>query len=242
MVTTEISGHGTAESDWRGWLDGADLAELTMPEPGRRVVVVAAHPDDEVLGVGGLLARLARQHPLVLVWATDGEGSHPGSTALPPRQLAEIRREESRRALVRLGVAASATHRLGLPDSGLPGRSDDLRTDLSRIVEADDLVLCPWRADGHPDHETVGRAVDALGVESWQFPIWMWHWALPGDPRVPWESAQRIDRVDVEAKAEAISRFVTQVEAIGAEPEDAAILPPHVIAHFTRPFEIVFAR
>ena len=79
-----------------------------------------------------------------------------------------------------------------------------------------------------------------IAPESWQFPVWMWHWAAPGDPRVPWHLARRIPEVDTDAKAEAISRFVSQVEALGAAPEDAAILPPHVIAHFTRDFEIVF--
>jgi LmbE family N-acetylglucosaminyl deacetylase len=103
-------------------------------------------------------------------------------------------------------------------------------------------VVCTWRADGHPDHEAVGQAVDSLAVDNWQFPIWMWHWALPDDPRVPWDSARRIGDVDVDAKAQAIGQFVTQVEAIGSAPEDAAILPPHVLAHFTRPVEIVFAR
>jgi LmbE family N-acetylglucosaminyl deacetylase len=204
--------------------------------------VVAAHPDDEVLGAGGLLAQLARRHPMVMVWATDGEGSHPDSTVLRPRELAQMRREESRRALVRLGVAPSATHRLGLPDSGLAGCRGDLDSALRRIIEPDDLVLCTWRADGHPDHEAVGQAVDSLAVDNWQFPIWMWHWALPDDPRVPWDSARRIGDVDVDAKAQAIGQFVTQVEAIGSAPEDAAILPPHVLAHFTRPVEIVFAR
>lgn len=240
MVTTEITGRGTAESAWRSWSRLEDLTTVPGPDPDQRVVVVAAHPDDEVLGAGGWLARLARRHPIVMVWATDGEGSHPGSTAVRPEVLADMRREESRRALVRLGVAPSVVHHLGLPDGKLPEFRPELEAALRRIIAADDYVLCTWRADGHPDHETIGDTVAKVSPSSWQFPVWMWHWAAPGDQRVPWHLARRIDDVDTEAKAEAISRFVSQVEAIGAEPEDAAILPPHVIEHFTRDFEIVF--
>lgn len=238
---TEIAGRGTDEEAWRDWLETSQLAPLDLPDPGRRLVVVAAHPDDEVLGAGGLLAMLARRHPIVIVWATDGEASHPGSTAVSSRALAGMRREESRRALVRLGIAPSATHHLGLPDGRLADHMITLASALHRVIEPDDLVLSTWSEDGHPDHEAVGATVLDVTSECWQFPIWMWHWASPADPRVPWPTARRLDAIDVPAKSEAIGQFVSQIEAIGPEPADAAILPPYVRRRFTRPFEIVFA-
>ena len=53
-----------------------------------------------------------------------------------------------------------------------------------------------WRGDGHPDHEAVGRAaataVERTGAVLVEYPVWMWHWALPGDPDVPWYRAHTV--------------------------------------------------
>ena len=79
-----IDAPGTAESEWRSW---RRLHELPVLEVGGwpSVAVVAAHPDDEVLGVGGLLAMTAAAGaPIRLVAVTDGEASHPGLDRPPP--------------------------------------------------------------------------------------------------------------------------------------------------------------
>ncbi|HEX3899275.1 MAG TPA: PIG-L family deacetylase [Mycobacteriales bacterium] len=241
-MSVTIQAHGTAETDWAQWLDLQQWPSLDLaPVAGRRVVVVAAHPDDEVLGAGGLLARLALDHEVVMVWATDGEGSHPGSTSLRPEQLAEMRREESKRALVRLGVEPVAVHHLSLPDSALAEHRADLQDRLSELVGPDDLVIANWSHDAHPDHEVVGQVAAGLGGTCWQYPVWLWHWANPADRRIPWDRLRVIDGIDVEMKRDALGMFVSQVQPIGGDPADAAILPPDVLEHFTRATEFVFA-
>ena len=130
VVTTTIEGAGTTEAVWWPWLAERAWPQLDLAEllGARRVVVLAAHPDDEVLGVGGLLRRLtACGAPIVVVWATDGEASHPGSTALSPRRLATLRRAESLAGLEKLAVVPSEIHHLGLArwwSSRPPGGAD----------------------------------------------------------------------------------------------------------------------
>jgi hypothetical protein len=69
----------------------------------------------------------------------------------------------------------------------------------------------------------------------------MWHWAGPGDERVPWERARRIDlALPVQAKKKAaMDEFRSQIEPLGPAPGDAPILPPAVLARFSRSFETV---
>jgi LmbE family N-acetylglucosaminyl deacetylase len=241
MVSTAIAGRGTTETEWAPWLEAGRWPELDIGAvAGRRVCVVAAHPDDEVLGAAGLLGRLAAAgHEIVAIWATDGEASHPGSAVMAPTALGTVRRSESRAALARLGVTLRRRHHLRLPDSGLAGCRDRLAEELAALVDRDDLVLCPWENDGHPDHEAVGRSCARLASLCWQFPIWMWHWAVPGDDRVPWQRFRAAPVQDVGLKAAAIEEFASQVRPIGPAPQDAPVLPRHVVARFLRPVEMV---
>jgi LmbE family N-acetylglucosaminyl deacetylase len=240
-VSATISEVGTSESEWIDWLAVRDWPDLDLRTcAGGRIVVLAAHPDDEILGVGGLIARLAQHHPIVMVWATDGEASHPHSQVFGTQELAAVRREESRRALVRLGITPQTTHHLGLPDGGLAARAAELEGLLAAIVDPHDVVISTWEDDGHPDHEALGRAARRVSVRTWQYPIWAWHWAAPGDPRVAWERLRIVRDIDVEAKAAAVAQFVSQIEPIGPSRADAAILPPSVLAHFARSHELVF--
>jgi LmbE family N-acetylglucosaminyl deacetylase len=224
-----IDAPGTPESRWRDWPGLAALPVLDIAR-WRNAVIVAAHPDDEVLGVGGLMALLAdRGVRLRLVAVTDGEASHPH---LPGQEIAARRIAESAAALKHIG--AVETVRLGLPDSGV--REEELQGMLPDLVEGFDVCLAPWEKDVHCDHEATGRAASACGIEVWQFPIWTWHWARPADPELPWDRAVRVPLPPAVAdrKQAAIDCFTSQFE----EPEP--ILPPGILAHFARPQEVLF--
>jgi LmbE family N-acetylglucosaminyl deacetylase len=225
-VVNPIEAPGTAEDEWRAW-DGLGRLPVLDSAGWRSVVVLAAHPDDEVLGVGGLMALLAdRGVRLRLVAVTDGEASHPG------QEIAARRIAESAASLAHIG--ACETVRLGLPDSGV--RDGELAHLLPELAEGFDACLAPWERDVHPDHEAVGRAASACGVPVWQFPIWSWHWDRPSDPRMPWDRAVRVPLPPAvaERKQAAIACFTSQFE----EPEP--ILPPGVLAHFARGQEVLF--
>jgi LmbE family N-acetylglucosaminyl deacetylase len=244
MVTGVIEGAGTSEATWLPWLDEQPWRQLDLGEvAARRVVVLAAHPDDEVLGVGGLISTIAlRGNKIVLVWATDGEASHPRSTAMSPAALGRVRRLESARAVARLGVQPAATHHLAMPDGRLELCREALTNALADIVCPGDLVLAPWSGDGHPDHDVVGTvAAELTGTTTWHYPIWMWHWATPADERVPWHKLRRVPVRDAAAKTAAIELFASQVRPIGSATADAAILPPNVVARFVRSSEWVIA-
>ena len=237
-----IDGAGTPEESWLPFLDGLAMPTLELVPAPRRVVVVAPHPDDEVLAVGGLLRLLALAGTAVEVVAvTDGEASHPGGS-VAPQVLASLRADETLAALAALGVPTTV-RRLGLPDGGREGLEQPV-TDAVRL-DAATWVLGPWAGDGHPDHEAVGRACATAaardGARLLAYPVWAWHWASAGDGRVPWRSLRQVTLPPEvrRAKARAVDAFGTQVRALGPGPADAPVLPPHVLARFDRSFEVV---
>ncbi|MEU6056842.1 PIG-L family deacetylase [Streptomyces sp. NPDC047097] len=241
-----IQAPGTDEAEWRGWEGWSRMERYALPEAGR-VVVVAAHPDDEVLGVGGTLALLAAAGvELTVVSVTDGEGSHPGSTRYSPEQLAGVRARELRDALAELGADGAEIVRLGLPDTGVAAQEDRLAAALAEPLAGAALCLAPWTGDVHGDHEAAGRAAlaaaRAAAVPCRLYPVWLWHWARPGDPRVPWERAARVALPPraVARKRAAVDRFASQIHPLGPGPENAAVLPPQELAHHLREWEVVF--
>ena len=241
-----IDAPGTDERSWAAWpwlstlagpgLAGAGLAGLAGV---RSAVIVAAHPDDEVLGAGGLISMLAASRArLRLVAVTDGERSHAGHGS--PAALARRRTAETTAALRALGAQGAEVIRLRLPDSGLAKREDRLAEALAPLVAGFDLCLAPWEHDLHPDHEAAGRAArGAARGAFYAFPVWMWHWASPADPRVPWDRALRVPLAPRTAsrKRSAITCFTSQTEDRG--PGLGPVLSPGMLAHFTRTVEVL---
>jgi LmbE family N-acetylglucosaminyl deacetylase len=242
-VGIDIAG-GTDEEVWSRWPARGRLPRLDLDAwRGRRVTVLAAHPDDEVLGIGGMLALLAERGDvsLTFVWATCGEASHPGSRAAAVADLARLRRAEAAAALGELRVHDADAIWLGLPDGGLEKQYDALARAVKALHRPGDVLLAPFSGDGHPDHEACGRAAAAAGFDVVEYPVWAWHWSQPGDGRVPWGRARVVPLpVDVvERKAAAIASFRTQVQSLGPDPADGPVLPPRVLDHFRRDYEVV---
>ena len=252
-ASRHIAGEGTPDASWQAWGGLRDLPAIdcaTLVPPGRRAVIVAPHPDDEVLACGGLLQMLAAQGThIVLVAVTDGAGSHLGSTVMTPEQLARVRPLETEAALRTLGLddADAAPHvlRARLPDGAVSASIDQLQTLLQHLLRAGDVVFTTWRQDGHPDHEACGlaaaMAANACNATLIEMPVWTWHWAAPGDARLPWRRARRLDLGDaaLQRKRAAVGCFASQLHD---DPSTGlpAILPAHVLARLLHPYEIYF--
>ena len=245
-VVTSIEGLGTLEASWRAWAGLAALDTFTLHPLPARAVVVAPHPDDEVLGVGGIMALLSAAGVQVIVVAvSDGEASHPHSPTITPIQLARTRRAEQHRALRRLGLDLAPVHRCGLPDGHLSDHEAGLAASLTGLLDEDSWCLATWARDGHPDHEAAGRsaatAAGHTGAQLLSYPVWTWHWAQPADPRVPWSTARRVPLPPtiVQAKRHAVDAFGSQLRPRSAHPGDQAILGPTALARLTREYEVI---
>ncbi|HEY0290128.1 MAG TPA: PIG-L family deacetylase [Pseudomonas sp.] len=251
MRDKPIVGRGTSLHAWQESVKLAELpaiaTELLVP-PGSRAVIVAPHPDDEILGFAGLMQQLAQLgRAMELISVTDGSASHPGSDLWPADRLSIIRPQESAEALKRLDVPLHSLQWLrgGFADSAVATQEAQLVEFLQRYLRPTDVVFTTWRLDGHTDHEAVGRACSvaaaAVGAPLREVPIWAWHWADPEDPRLPWDRARKILLAPetIARKRHAAHAFASQLHGdpmIGLEP----VLPPHVLERLMQSFEVVF--
>ncbi|MGH9423774.1 MAG: PIG-L deacetylase family protein, partial [Thermoanaerobaculia bacterium] len=115
---------------------------------GERLLILAPHPDDEVIGCGGLLALHLRDgRPVYVVVATDG--AQAGDAAQ--------REAESRAALAILGDVTIEF--LRFPDRALENASElDLRLAAILREQKPDLIAVPSPLEIHPDHIALSRA------------------------------------------------------------------------------------
>jgi LmbE family N-acetylglucosaminyl deacetylase len=118
------------------------------------VLVVAPHPDDEVLGLGGTLARHAAEgdevHALILC---------EGVSLRYPDATEDFLAREGRGAAAVLGLASWTL--VGLPDQGLDRVSlVEVAAPIERAVRElkPSVLYVPWRGDVNRDHQLAHEA------------------------------------------------------------------------------------
>lgn len=243
-----IEGNGTPESTWLAWLESSEIKSVALEShlsPDVRLVVVAPHPDDEVLACGGLMAMHQDQRGEIAVIAvTDGEASHAALPLWHAQSLAAIRCAESLAGLHQLGLNDVAVTRLALPDGQVSQHTLRLALRLQMLLRPTDVVVTTWRLDGHPDHDATGQAASlacwAVGCHLIEAPVWMWHWASPRHPLVPW---QRVVRLPLTSQARARKQAAllahrSQLDA--SRQASGAVLGAAIVQRAHRPDEFFF--
>lgn len=131
-------------------------------ESTMRVIVIAAHPDDETIGASLVLARLPQTEIVYLtdgaprdcnLWSPDAKGSR--------EDYAGLRRRETENALAHVGVGAQQITWLGGEDQETIFKPTELMTKLVEILQTrgpEILVTHPYEG-GHPDHDTSALVV-----------------------------------------------------------------------------------
>ena len=133
---------------------------------------VLAHPDDESLGTGGILAKYAHEEiGTYLVTATRGErgrfddqGQSPG-----PAIVGRVRESELRAAARELGVREVAL--LGYGDAELDRvdvaeGTEAIARHIRRIQPQVIVTFDPYGAYGHPDHIAISQMTTAAIVRA----------------------------------------------------------------------------
>jgi len=127
-----------------------------------RILIIAAHPDDEILGCGGLLSKFSHQVEVSVVFIAEGNSCRFDKSALTPLILEKIKhREDCAREALRLFNITDITF------DNLPcGRLDSIDIlDINKIIEKKILsfkptiILSHYSHDTNNDHRIVARSV-----------------------------------------------------------------------------------
>ncbi|MEX2186059.1 MAG: PIG-L family deacetylase, partial [Pirellulales bacterium] len=143
-----------------------------MLETPLDVLVIAPHPDDAELGMGGAILKFKAEGRRVgILDLTDGEPTPHGSP--------EIRHRETAAATKILGV--DWRENLGLPNRRLEA-SLDARAQLAGVIRRvrPAWLFAPYWVDAHPDHVAATELVDAA-----RFWAKLTKSDLPGEPFHP---------------------------------------------------------
>ncbi len=223
----------------------------SRPRARDRIVAVAPHPDDDVLGCGGTLAAAAAAGcPVLAIYATDGAASHVGSQAYPPERLRDVREAEALAGLAELGFEPEAARFLREPDGAL-GATPESRLRLDAALRdglsafAPTLVLSPWRRDVHPDHVATSRAVRgalaAIASEAALLEYRIWGAPIDADREADVLCEERIDIASsLGAKRSALAAHRSQLGEIVADARRSFTLPADLVARALQPVETFY--
>jgi LmbE family N-acetylglucosaminyl deacetylase len=122
----------------------------------KHVLVFAAHPDDDVIGCGGSLAKHVKQGNQVSVcYMTSGDS---GSLDYSKEELAEVREDEARHAAGVIGFHDLTF--LRNPDGYLEYDEANLKKLVEMIrTKQPNTVYVHHRSEGHKDHRTTYQLV-----------------------------------------------------------------------------------
>ncbi len=126
--------------------------ERSWPVPALDALVVAPHPDDAELGVGGTIVRLIQQGWKVgILDLTDGE----------PTPLGTRERRASETAAANAALGSPWRKNLGLPNRSLEPTLLHRRAVAAIFRQVRPrLVLAPYWEDAHPDHTAATKLVE----------------------------------------------------------------------------------
>ena len=115
-----------------------------------KILVIAPHPDDEVLGMGGTIKKLSKKNKIILCVVSEG-----ATAQYKDKKMIKVRRDSCKKTAKILGI--SQTQFLDYPDMRLNLSHLDINKKLEEIIEKykPEIVYTAPKNDLNLDHQVV---------------------------------------------------------------------------------------
>ena len=188
--------------------------------PNGNVIIIAPHPDDEVFGCGGLIARLvADGHAPHVIELTGGGGSHRGCCSTSESEIISARRELTHKAMSALGLPEWHLHELNFTDGNIgEGNPEEKKQLVALILEIKpDVILVPHHGDGWPDHlaaRELGIELAGDDLEVYEYCVWMWYYR---QKNLDWQNGYvlKMSQAEHQKKLDAINIYHSALAPCG---------------------------
>ena len=168
---------------------------LDVPD-NKKVLVVAAHPDDDIFGVGGTIIELKKRNANIDVIYLIGKKNNGDMLPIKGDQL---------RVCEKLGVTS---HFLDYPNGGIPFTDERLINAIRELIGLirPDLLFIPFLLDDHDDHRAANHVL-YNAIKDLDLTLEVWSYELSGCliPNVVINITENIDR-----KKELLDMYISQ--------------------------------
>lgn len=130
-------------------------AKNQLVKPNDKILIIAPHPDDEVIACGGFISKYCRQIDILCINSSGVKYDWNEESA---EEIAEIRCNEFYNVMKEAGVNKSFIAKIW----GIPPMFEDINKHFNTYLKHFnfknyDLLLIPDRLDGHREHRFVGN-------------------------------------------------------------------------------------
>ncbi len=187
-----------------------------------KAIIVAPHPDDEVLGCSGLIQRMIENGKQMHVVILSGGGkSHQGCCHIDESTLIESRRNLSRKAAAILELPLDQLHLLDYPDGNISFNNPETQS-LQALIEeiSPDAIFVPHRNEGWSDHIEAGNIVREIirikstPIQLYEYCVWFWYY---NTWNVDWKNAfvLKMNQREHRIKLKAINAYIKPLAPCG---------------------------
>lgn len=186
----------------------------------KRVLVFSPHPDDDLIGCGGSIAKhIKQENQVTIVYMTSGDA---GSLKYSKEELTKIREEETEEAAKIFGLNDLIF--LRNPDGYVEYNKDNLVKIISVIREKKpNLIYIPHENDSHKDHakthELVTEAIDRASgpwFQECKGKPWSVETVLCYEVWTPLQEVSYVENITdfIELKIKALEQHKSQIQDI----------------------------
>lgn len=214
------------------------------------VIIVAPHPDDEILGLGGfILQQLRKGGKVSVLYLTDGEAS---LVDIDDDAVRAMRIRLSNEVLGRLGISDEQIFRFHLADGSIPRQNtegfNDTTAEIQRVFNLlmPDAVFVTHPQESWPyDHIAAFELADAairktsFSCDFYGYWVWLWY-SMPFKSfiRINWNAVTAVAINDELTNKKELIDIYLKLLAPNGKPW-SGVLPKAMTDAFRYPYEVV---